>query len=45
MTLSVLVKMAKLLFLLIAVVLALVSFVSVLGGNGKICILILYSID
>ena len=34
--LNVLVKMAKLLFLLIAVVLALVSFsVSVLGGNDK----------
>jgi len=31
----VLVKMAKLLFLLIAVILALVSFVSVLGGDDK----------
>ena len=32
---NVLVKMAKMLFLLIAVVFALVSFVSVLGGNNK----------
>ena len=33
--LSVLVKMGKLLFLLVGVVLALISLVSVLGGNDK----------